>query len=135
MLRDTGQLTSPAGSVIIGILVVEDFAAVILLTLLSGLATTGTAGAGEVGALVLKLAIFALAALALGAVFVPRILRFINQFDSRETTLLASLALCFSLALLGQSLGMSAAAGAFIVGAVVGDTDEAHQVSSILEPV
>ena len=135
VLRDSGRLASTAGRLMVGILVVEDFAAVILLTLLSGLAATGTAGVADVGALVMKLAIFAVAALALGTLFVPRILRFVGQFESRETMLLASLALCFSLALLGQTLEMSAAAGAFLIGAVVGDTEESHQISGIMEPV
>jgi len=135
VLRDSGQLTSAAGRVIVGILVVEDFAAVILLTLLSGLAATGTAGAGEVGALVMKLAVFSVAALALGTLIVPPLIRFVAQFASKETMLLASLGLCFSLALLGQTLEMSAAAGAFLIGAVVGDTDEAHEISRIIEPV
>ena len=135
VLRDSGQLATTSGRLIVGILVVEDFAAVILLTLLSGVASTGTADAGDVGRLVMKLAIFGIVALALGAVFVPRIIKFVAQFNSRETMLLAALALCFSLALVGQSLGMSAAAGAFLIGTVVGDTEESGYVSGIMEPV
>ena len=135
VLRDSGQLGTASGRLIVGILVVEDFAAVILLTLLSGIASTGTADAGDVGRLVLKLAIFAVACLALGGLFVPRIIRFVGQFNSRETMLLATLALCFSLALVGQSLGMSAAAGAFLIGTVVGDTEESNYVTGIMEPV
>ena len=135
VLRDSGRLATASGRLIVGILVVEDFAAVILLTLLSGVASTGTTGVEDVGRLVMKLAIFAVAALALGAVFVPRIIRFVSQFNSRETMLLATLALCFSLALVGQSLGVSAAAGAFLIGAVVGDTEESEYVTGIMEPV
>jgi CPA2 family monovalent cation:H+ antiporter-2 len=135
VLQDTGRLTSVSGRLIVGILVVEDFAAVLLLTILSGIATTGTAGLSDVGLLVAKLAIFAVASLALGALFVPRSIKFVSQFHSRETLLLASLALCFTLALLGQSLGISAAAGAFLIGTVVGDTDESHQITRIIEPV
>jgi CPA2 family monovalent cation:H+ antiporter-2 len=135
VLRDSGQLTSIRGQLIVGILVVEDFAAVVLLTLLSGLASTGTAELSDVGSLILKLAIFAAACLALGAVFVPRITRFVAGFGSRETLLLASLAFCFLLALLGQSLGISAAAGAFLIGAVVGDTEEAVHIVEIIEPI
>jgi monovalent cation:H+ antiporter-2, CPA2 family len=135
VLQDTGRLTSLSGQLIVGILVVEDFAAVLLLTLLSGIATTGTAGLSDVGLLVTKLAIFAVASLALGALFVPRIIKFVGQFRSRETLLLASLALCFTLALLGQSLGISAAAGAFLIGTVIGDTDESSQITRIIEPI
>jgi CPA2 family monovalent cation:H+ antiporter-2 len=135
VLRDTGQLTSLTGRLIVGILVVEDFAAVGLLSLLSGVATTGTTDAGDVGRLVMKLAIFAAASLALGAIFVPRIIKFVGQFGSRETMLLTTLALCFCLALVGESLGISAAAGAFLIGTVVGDTEESAYVADIMEPV
>jgi hypothetical protein len=44
-------------------------------------------------------------------------------------------ALCFTLALLGQSLGISAAAGAFLIGTVIGDTDESRQITGIIEPI
>ncbi|HEU0021900.1 MAG TPA: cation:proton antiporter [Dehalococcoidia bacterium] len=135
VLRDTGQLATIRGRLIVGILVLEDFAAVILLTLLSGIASTGTAELRDVGLLVMKLAIFAIACLALGAVFVPRIIRLVAGFGSRETLLLASLALCFVLALLGQSLGISPAAGAFLIGAVVGDTEESQHIVETVEPI
>lgn len=135
VLRDSGRLSSSAGRLIVGILVVEDFAAVLLLTLLSGVASTGAASLADIGPLVIKLAIFALASLTLGAIFVPRIISFVAQFKSEETLLLSALALCFTLALTGEILGISAAAGAFLIGTVIGDTDEAHEVEKILAPV
>jgi CPA2 family monovalent cation:H+ antiporter-2 len=135
VLRDTGQLATIRGRLIVGILVMEDFAAVILLTLLSGIASSGAAELRDVGLLVLKLAMFATACLALGAVFVPRIIRVVAGFGSRETLLLASLALCFVLALLGQSLGISPAAGAFLIGAVIGDTEESQHIVETVEPI
>ena len=135
VLRDTGRLSSTAGRLIVGILVVEDFIAVILLTLLSGVATTGAASIGDVGPLVYKLGIFAVASLTLGGIFVPRIIEFVAKYRSDETMLLASLAMCFSLALIAQSLGMSAAAGAFLIGAVIGDTEHSHQIERIIIPV
>lgn len=135
VLQDTGKLNTLSGRLIVGILVVEDFAAVVLLTMLSGIASTGTANLSDVGLLVMKLAIFSVASLALGAVFVPRIIKFVAGFQSRETLLLASLAFCFLLALLGQSLGISAAAGAFLIGAVVGDTEESQHIVEVIEPI
>lgn len=48
------------------------------LTLLSGIATTEAADAGNVGRWVMKLAIFAIASLSLGALFVPKIVRFVD---------------------------------------------------------
>ena len=46
MLRDKGELTSQRGRIIVGLLVVEDFAAVILLSVLAGFATQ-VAGADQ----------------------------------------------------------------------------------------
>ncbi len=135
VLRDSGKLTTRAGKLIVGLLVVEDFVAVILLTLLSGLATSDATGFGDVGPLVLKLVLFTVASVALGAVFVPRLLSYIHRFESPETLVLAALALCFALALIGEELGLSAAAGAFLIGAVIGDTPQAEQMTRTISPI
>ncbi len=135
MLRDTGSFHQIRGQLIVGILVVEDFAAVILLTVLSGIATTGTANMSDAGFLAAKLAIFGLAALGFGALFAPRLIRFVSRFESDEILLITSLALCFSLALTAQQLGLSAAAGAFVIGMVLGDTEHSRAIDRIISPV
>ena len=135
VLSDAGQLGSRVGRLIIGILVVEDFVAVILLTLLSGVAATESASAADIGWLVAKLAIFGAASLTIGAIAVPRLMGFVARLRSSEAMVITSLALCFCLALVGETLGVSAAAGAFLIGAVIGDTKDAEQVSVSLSPI
>lgn len=134
-LRDSGNLRSSWGQTIVGILLVEDFAAVILLTLLAGIATTGSADLGAVSWLVAKLAIFSIGALAFGTVLAPRLMRLLSRTRSDETLLLASLGCCFGLALGAQFLGLSAAAGSFLIGVVIGDTDAAGRVTRLVSPV
>lgn len=134
-LRDSGNLRSGWGQTIVGILLVEDFAAVVLLTLLAGIATTGSADIGAIGWLVAKLAIFCVAALAFGTLLVPRLMRLLSRTRSDETLLLASLGCCFGLALGAQFLGLSAAAGSFLIGVVIGDTDAAGRVTRLVSPV
>jgi monovalent cation:H+ antiporter-2, CPA2 family len=135
MLRDTGTLFATRGRLIVGILVVEDFVAVILLTVLSGVSTASATTPADIGMLAAKLTIFGVAALVFGALFAPWLVRFVNRFRSDETLLIASLALCFGLALAGQQLGLSAAAGAFLIGMVLGDTEHSHEISRIMSPV
>ncbi|MDA1296896.1 MAG: cation:proton antiporter [Chloroflexi bacterium] len=135
MLGDSGELLSARGRMIVGILVVEDFAAVILLSILSGVASGGTANIGEIGLIAGKLALFTGTALVAGALVVPRLIDFIARSRSSETLLVASLALAFGLALVGELLGISAAAGAFLIGAVLGDTKHAHAISERMQPV
>ena len=134
-LRDSGNLNAGWGRTIVGILLVEDFAAVILLTILSGLATTGTASLADAGLLVLKLGIFCIVVLVIGTMLVPRLTQLLSRFQSDETLLLASLGFCFLLALCATLLGLSPAAGAFLIGVVIGDTEASGRITRMVTPV
>ena len=135
MLRDTGSLFQMRGQLIVGILLVEDFVAVILLTVLSGVATTGSASLGDIGGLALRLTLFAVAVLTIGALLAPRLMSYIARFESEEMELITSLSLCFGLALAAHQLGLSAAAGAFLIGMILGDTEHSEQISRIMNPL
>ncbi|MCI0437952.1 MAG: cation:proton antiporter [Chloroflexi bacterium] len=135
MLRDTSTLFTPAGRLIVGILVVEDLFAVVLLSILSSVATTGTTEIGNIGSIVAKLGLFLLSAAAIGALIAPRIINFVARFRSQEVMLIVGLALCFGLALVGESLGLSAAVGAFLIGTILGDTEHSEELTHIMNPV
>lgn len=135
MLRDTGSLNKLRGQLIVGILLVEDFVAVILLTVLAGVATSGATSLGDIGALAARLAIFAVAVLTIGALLAPRIMHYIARFESEEMVLIATLTLCFGLALAAHQLGLSAAAGAFLIGMILGDTELSEQISRLMNPL
>ncbi len=135
MLRDTSTLFTPAGRLIVGILVVEDLFAVVLLSILSSVATTGTTEIGNIGSIIAKLGLFLLSAAAIGALIAPRIINFVARFRSQEVMLIVGLALCFGLALVGESLGLSAAAGAFLIGTILGDTEHSEELTHIMNPV
>jgi CPA2 family monovalent cation:H+ antiporter-2 len=135
LLRDSGQLSSRRGQLIIGILVIEDFAAVVLLSVLTGVATTGVSDMPHIGELAGKLAIFAIAALVLGTLIVPRLFALIERLGSSEMLLLAGLGLCFGIAELAAEFELSAAAGAFLIGTVVGDSAHSQLIERMTAPV
>lgn len=135
MLRDTGSLYDPRGQLIVGILLVEDFVAVILLTILAGLATTEGATLGDVGILAARLAIFAVTVLTIGALLAPYLIHYISRFESEELILITTLTLCFGLSLAAHQLGLSAAAGAFLIGMILGDTEHSEQISRLMNPL
>ncbi len=134
-LRDGGNLNSGWGQTIVGILLVEDFAAVILLTVLAGLATTGTASLTDAGILAGKLAIFCVVVLVSGTLLAARVMGWLSRLRSDETLLVASLGFCFLLALCATLLGLSPAAGSFLIGVVIGDTDASERVNRMVAPV
>lgn len=135
ILADLGRKNLLSSRLIMGILVVEDFAAVVIIAVLSGVATTGVTDLGNAGWLVLKLAIFVIAVLGIGALIVPRVMSFTRRFHSNETLLITALALCFGLSMFSKYLGLSAAAGAFLMGALIGDTEHSEEVIEVVSPV
>ena len=134
-LRDGGYLNARWGQTIVGILLVEDFAAVILLTILSGLATTGTASLADAGLLVLKLGFFCIVVLVMGRMLASKLMHLLSRSQSDETLLLASLGFCFLVALCATLLGLSPAAGAFLIGVVIGDTEASERITRMVSPV
>ena len=135
ILRDMGRLHLLSSRLIVGILVVEDFAAITIIAILSGVSTTGMTSFGDIGALILKLAIFVISSLVFGTLIVPRIIRFTHRFKSREALLIISLGLCFAMALIGRYLGLSVAVGAFIMGSLIGETEQSEEIIDVLTPV
>jgi len=135
ILRDMGRLELLSSNIVVGVLVVEDFAAIALIAVLSAVASTGTASISDTSLLVLKLLIFAAATLGFGALLVPRIIELTHRFHSREALLLTSISLCFIMALLGKYLGLSVAVGAFLMGTLIGDTRYSQEVNEVVTPV
>lgn len=135
VLQDSGQLTRENGKLMVGILVVEDFAAVLLLSVLSGAPGSGSPSAHGVRALLTELALFAAAALVLGRLAAPRVVRYVARFHSKEALLIAGLALCFGMAFVAEELDLSAAAGAFLIGTVLGDIDHAEDLRHMMAPI
>jgi CPA2 family monovalent cation:H+ antiporter-2 len=135
IFRDTGILNRNASKLVVGILVVEDFAAIAIIAVLSGIVTNGVANFADVGLLALKLVIFTITSLVIGALIVPRLIRFTGKFNSREALLITSLGLCFAMALFSRYLGLSVAIGAFLMGSLIGDTEHADDVIDVTTPV
>ncbi|HET9066080.1 MAG TPA: cation:proton antiporter [Gemmatimonadales bacterium] len=118
---------------VFGVLIVEDLAAVLFL---AGLATLGGASADSplwmTGLrLVTLLTIWVIA----GLLVIPRVMRFIVRLGRRETTLVASLGLCFAFSLLALKLGYSVALGAFIAGSLIAESGKSHTVMELVRPV
>ncbi|MBM3300267.1 MAG: cation:proton antiporter [Deltaproteobacteria bacterium] len=102
-----------------GLTIMEDFAAIILLTMLTPLGTGGLPELSILGETVAKIGIFVVVTFILGFAIIPRILNYAHKSANEETVLLLALTFCFALALLSIELGLSVAIGAFITGVVV----------------
>ena len=134
-LAELGKSRESFAEIIFGILVIEDILAIILLALLSGFAKNGALNAREVAGNVIQLAVFFAMVLVLGLITVPRLFNYVARFKSNEMLLVTALGLCFGIALTASMLGYSVALGAFLIGAVIAETRQIHQIEALTAPV
>ena len=82
-----------------------------------------------------RLAGFLVVLLAVGMLMVPRLVRAVVRLDRAETTVVATVGICFAFALLARKMGYSVALGAFLGGALVAESGEAKIIEHRIEPV
>ncbi|HSD32641.1 MAG TPA: cation:proton antiporter [Gemmatimonadales bacterium] len=129
--RVTGKLRE----LVVGILIVQDLIAVLLMAILTGVASGSGLAAGPLIALVARLGTFLFGLIVVGLLLVPRVMRAVVRLNRPETTVIASIGICFSTALLAQAFGYSVALGAFIAGSLVAESGEEKAVERLVEPV
>jgi len=143
VLTDAGAVQKPEGHVVIGWLLVQDVATVLVLVLLPVVA--GKDGEGPVTlATVAKSSALALAKLSALVVFtavvgrrvIPRLLGYVAKTRSRELFTLTVLVLALGIAVGSAELfGASMALGAFLAGLVVGQSTFAARAASEAMPM
>ncbi|HTL46441.1 MAG TPA: cation:proton antiporter [Verrucomicrobiae bacterium] len=135
VLMDMKKIKEKFAQVILGILVIEDILAIVIIALLSGIAATGTLEVKQAGIEVIRVASFILAVLFLGFWLAPRALRFIERFESNETLIVAILGFCFGVSLAAAKCGFSVALGAFLAGAILAETEHVKKIVHLMEPI
>ena len=120
---------------VFGILIIEDLIAVFLLTILTTLAQSGAFSARDLGITAVRLVMFLVPLIGFGLLIVPRAIRYVQRIGSAETTLVASIGLCFAAALLALSFGYSVALGAFIAGSLVAESGHEREIETLVRPV
>ena len=134
-LRESGGLDNERARLIVGLLVVEDFAAVLILAAVSGMVSTGTVTAQEVRDLAFNMSVFIAASIIFGIAVIPRVVDYVGRQRSNELLVLTVLGLCFSMAVFARWVGFSEAIGAFVMGVIVSESKYVGDVVRRIEPV
>ncbi len=121
--------------VVVGVLIVEDLIAILLMAALTAISTGAGLSAGALALTLGKLAGFLLGLVVFGLLLIPRMVRYIVRLKRKETTLVASVGICFAVSLLALEFGYSVALGAFLAGSLVAESGEAKEVEHVVEPV
>jgi len=121
--------------IVVAILLVEDLIAILLMALLTAVSTGRGASAGALLETVARLTGFLAALMVVGILVVPRVIRYIVKLGKSEMLLVASIGLCFGVALLAHTFGYSVALGAFIAGSLIAESGEGTRVEHLVQPV
>jgi len=121
MLYEHGTSTESSAPLMMSALIIEDILAVIVLSLLPGLATGGSDVWSRLGAWILRGIVLVALILVFGVYAAPRVIDRISQLDLDldEVGFLLSISLGFAMAVLSSALGFSAATGAFLMGLAI----------------
>ena len=116
-------------------LIVEDLIAILLMATLTAIATGAGLSPISLARTTARLGVFLVALVVVGLLVVPRAMRRITAMGRPEATIVASMGLCFAMALLARELGYSVALGAFLAGSLVAESGEEKGIELLVQPV
>lgn len=108
-----------SSQIALGMTVLEDVVAVIMLTVLA--AQTGSGGAANVGSLLTGMTAFVVLLVGAGLLMVPRLLRRLEARADPELQTVTVAGVLFLLAVAAAKAGYSLSLGAFLLGAIVAE--------------
>ncbi len=120
---------------VIGVLIVEDLIAILLIAVLTALASGAGLSPSGLALTAGRLAAFLLALVVAGLLAIPRAMRAVVRRKSPETTLIAAVGICFGISLLAQAAGYSVALGAFLAGSLVAESGKVEAIEPLVAPV
>jgi len=131
ILQDSGKIKKESSILVLGILIVEDVIAVILIASLESVALAGTVSVEAVVLVAVVAGGLIVGTFTVGRRVIPPLIDKVASAQNREILLLSVLGVCFGYALLANVVGLSVAIGAFLAGVLVAES-KSSEVSKIL---
>ena len=131
VLEEAGKIKKESSILILGVLIVEDVIAVILIASLESIGLVGTVSIENVVVVAVVAAGLIVGTFTIARRVIPPLIDKVASAENREILLLSVLGVCFGYALLANVVGLSVAIGAFLAGVLVAESKSA-EVSKIL---
>lgn len=134
VLMARGLIGTLSSKVMIGILIIQDLAAIPMMLIIPNLENLSSQWTDLL--LVLgKAALILLLIIFVGARFIPWLLKQVALLGSRELFLISITAVGLGVGLLTHAFGLSLAFGAFVAGMVISESDYSHQALTDIIPL
>lgn len=134
VLEEIGKIENISAALMIGVLVIEDLVAIVLISSLHAGIINGTFDFTHILITITKIGLFIGGTIAAGSLAMPRIFLLVTKLERYEITIMFALGIAFGLAFLSYELGFSAATGAFLAGVVIAGTKFSEQISIMISP-
>ena len=132
---DLGLRQQRFASLVMSVLILEDILAIVMMVMLSAIATGDNPDSGAMLMSVVRIGFFLTLWFVVGIFAIPLFLRSTRNLMTSETLLIVSLGLCCFMAVVSTKAGFSSAFGAFVMGSILAETIEAEKIIKLVEPV
>ena len=132
---DLGLRQQQFASMVMSVLILEDILAIVMMVMLSAIASGNNPDGGQMLGSVVKIGFFLVLWLVVGIFAIPAFLRKVRSIVNDEVLLIVALGLCCAMAVFSTKVGFSSAFGAFIMGSILAETVEAEHIEHLVEPV
>ena len=132
---DLGLRQQQFAGLVMSVLILEDILAIVMMVMLSAIASGNNPDGGQMLGSILKIGFFLILWLVVGIFAIPIFLRSVRRLINSEVLLIVSLGLCCAMAVFSTKVGFSSAFGAFIMGSILAETVEAERIEKLVEPV
>jgi CPA2 family monovalent cation:H+ antiporter-2 len=134
ILQDRAEIDSPHGQTSLAILIFQDLIVIPMMLFTPLLAGRGGESGLSLLLLLAKGAGVILLVILMARWILPRLLYQIARTRSRELFLLSVVVLCFAIAWLTSSVGLSLALGAFLAGLILSESEYSYQALGSILP-
>ncbi|MEW6305461.1 MAG: cation:proton antiporter [Verrucomicrobiota bacterium] len=131
VLEELNATHSRPGQLALGVTVLEDMVAVVMLTLLSSLIQFGGGASPPLAQTIGALSSFIIFLLLVSLLLVPRLLLRLTESGAAEVRTLIVIGLLLSLSWLAARAGYSLALGAFLLGVIVASTPHQPEIERV----
>jgi CPA2 family monovalent cation:H+ antiporter-2 len=109
--------------------------AIVMMVMLSAVASGANLDGEQMFGSVLRIAFFLILWFVVGIFLIPLLLRKTRKLMNEETLLIVALGLCCLMAVISTQVGFSSAFGAFVMGSILAETVESEKIIHVTEPV
>ncbi len=135
VLEEMNVIEEPSSTLIIGVLIIEDLIAAVMISTLHSSVLIGTFSFEEMLWKIGQIGMFIGGTITLGCFGMPKIFSLLSNFERYEFTILVALGVAFGLSFLSYELGFSVATGAFLAGVIIAGSKFSEEITNLITPI